>query len=144
PCPAGTYGDVRVEPLERFPAEVDEIWRAAAPGYGNHVIRDAQFLNWRYADTPRTYRRLGAYRDGRLRAVAIVGHTVKQGVSSGGETRIQFVHDHTYIAESGHVPGGGGAGGPRDAEYDRDGEQGPRRGGATRQAPPPHRDGLRL
>jgi len=80
---AGAEGAVRVEPLERFPQEVDEVWRAAAPSYGNHVIRDAQFLNWRYADTPRTYRRFGAYRDGRLRAVAIVGHTVKQGVSSG-------------------------------------------------------------
>jgi len=77
------YGDVRVEGLDRFPPEADEIWRAAAPGYGNHVIRDAQFLNWRYADTPRTYRRFGAYRDSRLRAVAVVGHTVKQGVSSG-------------------------------------------------------------
>ena len=76
-------GDVRVEPLERFPPEVDDVWRAAASSYCNHVIRDAQFLNWRYADTPRTYRRFGAYRDGRLRAVAIVGHTVKQGVSSG-------------------------------------------------------------
>ena len=76
-------GEVRVEPLERFPPEADEVWRAAAPSYGNHVIRDAQFLNWRYADTPRTYRRFGAYSDGRLRAVAIVGHTVKQGVSSG-------------------------------------------------------------
>src|SRR5919201_511998 len=76
-------GDVRVEPLERFPPEADEVWRTAAPGYGNHVVRDAEFLNWRYADTPRTYRRFGAYRGGRLRAVAIVGHTVKQGVSSG-------------------------------------------------------------
>jgi hypothetical protein len=77
------FADVRVEPLDRFPPEVDDIWRAAAPAYGNHVIRDAQFLNWRYADTPRTYRRFGAYSNGRLRAVAIVGHTVKQGVSSG-------------------------------------------------------------
>jgi hypothetical protein len=76
-------GAVRIESLQRFPPEVDEVWRAAAPSYGNHVIRDAQFLNWRYADTPRTYRRFGAFRDGRLRAVAIVGHTVKQGVSSG-------------------------------------------------------------
>jgi GNAT superfamily N-acetyltransferase len=77
------YGDVRVEPLKRFPPETDEVWRAAAAAYGNHVVRDAQFLNWRYADTPRTYRRFGAYRGDRLRAVAIVGHTVKQGVSSG-------------------------------------------------------------
>jgi GNAT superfamily N-acetyltransferase len=77
------YGDVQVEPLDRFPPEADEIWRGAATGYGNHVIRDAQFLNWRYADTPRTYRRFGASQDGRLRAVAVVGHTVKQGISSG-------------------------------------------------------------
>jgi hypothetical protein len=76
-------GEVRIEPLERFPPEVDDVWREAAPAYANHVIRDAKFLNWRYADTPRTYRRFGAYREGRLRAVAIVGHTVKQGVSSG-------------------------------------------------------------
>src|SRR5207244_509911 len=31
------YGDVRVEPLERFPDEVDEVWRVAAASYGNHV-----------------------------------------------------------------------------------------------------------
>src|SRR5919108_712395 len=51
---SSAYDDVRVEPLERFPPEVNEVWRAAVPAYGNHVVRDAQFLNWRYADTPRT------------------------------------------------------------------------------------------
>ena len=77
------YGGVRVEPLERFGPETDELWRRAAPAYGNHLVRDSAFLNWRYVDSPRDYRRFGAFRDGELRGIAIIGHTVKHGVSSG-------------------------------------------------------------
>ena len=78
-----SYGDVRVEPLERFGPEADELWRRSAPAYGNHLVRDAAFLNWRYVATPREYRRFAALRAGDLRGVAVVGHTVKHGVSSG-------------------------------------------------------------
>jgi hypothetical protein len=46
-------------------------------------VRDAEYLNWRYVDSPRDYRCFGAYRDDRLAGVAVVGHTFKHGVSAG-------------------------------------------------------------
>jgi len=84
-----TSGDVRtlhgleVRPLERFGPDMDELGRRAAAGYGSHFSRDAEYFNWRYLDSPRDYRCFGAYRGGELAGVAVVGHTVKHGVSAG-------------------------------------------------------------
>ena len=72
-------GDVR--PLGRFGPDAGELWRSTATA--NQFVRDETFLNWRYVDSPRDYRRFGAYRGEELRGFAVVGHTVKHGVSSG-------------------------------------------------------------
>src|SRR5439155_3869060 len=53
-------GPVRIEPLARFPAEAEQVWRTS--GLDNEFVRDAAFLNWRYVDSPRDYRCFGAYR----------------------------------------------------------------------------------
>jgi GNAT superfamily N-acetyltransferase len=74
------YGGIRIDPLARFPVEVDALWRAQA---GSQFVRDAGFLDWRYADSPRDYRRFGAYRGSSLRGFAVLGHTFKHGVSAG-------------------------------------------------------------
>jgi GNAT superfamily N-acetyltransferase len=80
--PSGwTMFDVR--PLERFGPDFDELGRAAGRVYGNHFVRDAEYFNWRYLDSPRDYRCFGAYVDGRLAGTAVVGHTFKHGVSAG-------------------------------------------------------------
>lgn len=70
-----------VSPLDRFGPDAGELWRSAASA--NQFVRDESFLNWRYVDSPRDYRRFGAYRDEELRGFAIVGHALKHGVSSG-------------------------------------------------------------
>jgi GNAT superfamily N-acetyltransferase len=70
-----------VAPLDRFGPDSGELWRSTATG--NQFVRDESFLNWRYVDSPRDYRRFGAYRGAELRGFAVVGHTVKHGVSSG-------------------------------------------------------------
>ncbi len=67
----------------------------AAAGYGSHFTRDAGYFNWRYLDSPRDYRCFGAYRDGALVGVAVVGHTFKHGVSAG------------FLADLVAAPGGG-------------------------------------
>jgi len=79
-APASRLLDVR--PIVRFGPEMDELGRRAA-GYGHHLVRDAQYFNWRYLDSPRDYRCFGAYRGGKLAGVAVVGHTFKHGVSAG-------------------------------------------------------------
>ena len=46
----------RAEQIQRFEFDAD-----AASGWPNHIVRDAEYLNWRYLDSPRDY---VAYRAG--------------------------------------------------------------------------------
>ena len=82
PRPAG-WAAFDVRPIGRFDSSFDELGRAAARVYGSHFVRDAEYFNWRYLDSPRDYRCFGAYVEGRLAGVAVVGHTFKHGVSAG-------------------------------------------------------------
>ena len=78
-----TVHGLEVRPVERFGEEMDSLGVRAAAGYGSHFSRDAEYLNWRYRDSPRDYRCFGAYRGSELVGVAVVGHTFKHGVSAG-------------------------------------------------------------
>lgn len=80
---ARTIRGLDVRAVERFGPEMDELGRRAASGYGSHFVRDAEYFNWRYLDSPRDYRCFGAHRGGELVGVAVVGHTFKHGVSAG-------------------------------------------------------------
>jgi len=63
--------DVEIAPLEQFGEEVDEF-RGAADEPGRVAVdKTAAYLQWRYVRCPgRTYRRLGAWRGGRLEGYA--------------------------------------------------------------------------
>jgi GNAT superfamily N-acetyltransferase len=74
---------LEVRPVERFGPDMDELGRRAGAAYGHHFVRDAEYFNWRYLESPRDYRCFGVYRSGRLTGVAVVGHTFKHGVSAG-------------------------------------------------------------
>ena len=67
---------VEVRRVERFGAAADAAYRAAAPGLGNHVVRDAAYLNWRFLDSPRGYRAFAS-----PGGFAVVGHKLMRGVS---------------------------------------------------------------
>ena len=57
------------ERIERFDFKAD-----AAAGWPNHIIRDGEYLNWRYLDSPRDY---VAYRAGG--GYAVLGHKRHKG-----------------------------------------------------------------
>jgi GNAT superfamily N-acetyltransferase len=95
PAQTSGWAPFDVRPIGRFGPDFDEVGRAAGRVYGNHFVRDAEYFNWRYLDSPRDYRCFGAYQDGRLAAVAVVGHTSKHGVSAG------FLAD--LVVDPGHV-----------------------------------------
>ncbi len=80
---SSTLRGLEVRPVQRFDLELDELGLRAATGYGSHFVRDAEYFNWRYLDSPRDYRCFGAYRSSELVGVAVVGHTFKHGVSAG-------------------------------------------------------------
>ena len=80
---ASTRRDVEVRPVGRFGPDFDSLGARAGAAYGNHFVRDAEYFNWRYLDSPREYRAFASYRNGELTGAAIAGHTFKHGVSAG-------------------------------------------------------------
>jgi GNAT superfamily N-acetyltransferase len=42
-------------PLQRFTHRHEEAYRAVASAWASHFVRDVGYLNWRYADSPRSY-----------------------------------------------------------------------------------------
>jgi GNAT superfamily N-acetyltransferase len=74
---------VEVRSVERFGPDLDVLGKRAGSGYGNHFVRDSEYFNWRYLDSPRDYRCFSSHRNGQLTGVAVVGHTFKHGVSAG-------------------------------------------------------------
>jgi len=69
---AHVYGGVTVVPLTRFGAVTDAIYRAARSSLPDHVVREADYLNWRYIDSPRGYRAFASIRDGAVNGYAVV------------------------------------------------------------------------
>ena len=67
-----------VRVLSRFGDEQEAAYRTLAPAYGNHLVRDAGYLQWRYLDSPRGY---AAYAspDG----FAVLGHVQRGRLSAG-------------------------------------------------------------
>jgi hypothetical protein len=49
---AGNAGRVRIQEIARFGAEADGLWERLRPDLVVAAVRDARYLNWRYADCP--------------------------------------------------------------------------------------------
>ena len=71
PLPRVSLRRVRKEPVGRFTFAGD-----AAAMWPNHIVRDAEYLNWRYLDSPRDY---VAYESGG--GYAVLGHKRHKGQS---------------------------------------------------------------
>ena len=67
-------GDVEIVDVDRFGADADELFDAAKAASPLTLVKDARYLNWRYADHPeRTYRRYACRErsTGRLRGIGV-------------------------------------------------------------------------
>jgi GNAT acetyltransferase-like protein len=66
-------GGPRVERVTRFTDEVDELWARCASELGTATVRDARYLNWRYAEHPDVpHVLLEARESGALRGLAVL------------------------------------------------------------------------
>lgn len=72
-----------VAELERFDHEADRLWAEVGPGYRVALVRDAEYLNWRYVDNPDHYTLLGLRREGLLVGIVVLTETVRRGVRCG-------------------------------------------------------------
>lgn len=77
-----SHAKVRVSKVERFPMEVDNLFRRLADRFRNMVVRNAEYLNWRYADHPsKEYEILLAHdSNGILCGYCVVGKRRKTGL----------------------------------------------------------------
>jgi GNAT superfamily N-acetyltransferase len=71
------------ETMARFDEEAEDVYRRASTRWGNHIVRSAAYLNWRFVESPRPYRILAERRDGRLEGWAVVTHRRFQGRAVG-------------------------------------------------------------
>jgi hypothetical protein len=62
---------ITVSQTTRFGADMDELWEIASRRYSLALVRDRQYLNWRYADSPTPYLLWVARRDGQTAGYAI-------------------------------------------------------------------------
>lgn len=65
-------------PVERFGARHEEIYRRASVGWPAHLVKSADYLNWRYGASTRAYASFSTDR-----GFAVVGWGVFRGVSAG-------------------------------------------------------------
>lgn len=64
--------DIAIKKVSKFDERIDALWKIASESYGILMVRDRQFLNWRYVANPsHRYTILIGEKDG-----AIVGYTV--------------------------------------------------------------------
>lgn len=88
PLGEGRTGPLRrrrviVDPVERFGEEAAESWRRASALYGDSVVGDPDYLNWRYAEGPHDYRRFAATVDRRPGGYAVVRRKREHGLEAG-------------------------------------------------------------
>jgi GNAT superfamily N-acetyltransferase len=72
------------ETLEQFGPETDAVYAEASRKWGNHVVRHAEYLNWRFAESPRSYRILAARSGRRVTGWAVVGLSDFAGIGRIG------------------------------------------------------------
>ena len=95
---------VQVERITRFDAETDRIWQNARNGYSFLVVRESEFLNWRYADSPTPFQiwvaRRGAEPVGFLVGFAAVdekiGEIVDLFTAAGERTAARALIHHAF------------------------------------------------
>jgi GNAT superfamily N-acetyltransferase len=63
--------------LSRFTGAQERAWSAVQLRWGNCLVRDEAYLNWRYIEAPRDYRAFASQN-----GYGVVGHAVHKGISA--------------------------------------------------------------
>ncbi|MCC2594607.1 hypothetical protein LKO27_14470 [Tessaracoccus sp. OS52] len=72
-----------LEELQTFGKEADELWDSVSGGYPVAIVRNAEYLNWRYIANPGDYTILGLRQNGRLAGILVLAETLRRGVPVG-------------------------------------------------------------
>jgi len=71
-----------IDAVNRFGADMDQLWQHAQQKYTFGLVRDSQYLNWRYVDCPTPYRVWITRRNGVLAGYLVAVTARKQPVAT--------------------------------------------------------------
>jgi GNAT superfamily N-acetyltransferase len=71
-----------IRPVQAIGAEIDRLWQRCS-GYGVALVRDSQYLNWRYVANPDTYHLSAAYLGEDLQGILVTKYTTRRGLKIG-------------------------------------------------------------
>lgn len=74
--------DLDIRSVQSIGADVDQLWQRSS-GYGVALVRDSQYLNWRYIANPDTYDLNAAYRGEDLQGILVTKYTKRRGLKVG-------------------------------------------------------------
>lgn len=72
-----------VRRIAEFGADADRLWAEVGGGYRVALVRDAEYLNWRYVQNPDSYTAYGLHRGDRLIGIVVVTTTIRRGLTVG-------------------------------------------------------------
>jgi hypothetical protein len=75
--------DYEIRTIDRFGDEADELWQRSRKGYRVALVRDSDYMNWRYVDNPDPYKILEFRKKGYLRGILVLKHTIRRSLKVG-------------------------------------------------------------
>ncbi|MBU0755639.1 MAG: GNAT family N-acetyltransferase, partial [Planctomycetes bacterium] len=80
---SSTPPEYAFEEVSSFGPETDALWERSK-GYGLALVRDAQYMNWRYIDNPDSYISIRCnHRSGELAGTLVLKKTIRRGLPVG-------------------------------------------------------------
>lgn len=73
----------RMVEVTRFDSRFDEFWHREAENYPIAVVRDSQYLNWRYIDCPTSYKIFCVEKDGSIKGFVVLRYLRDEDVTRG-------------------------------------------------------------
>lgn len=91
---------ISIEEIKSFPDEINDFWHKVSPGFGNVLVRDQSYLNWRYCDNPDDYRIYLARLEGIVVGYIVSKVTRRRGLMVGDIVDILYPRDKPGVALS--------------------------------------------
>jgi GNAT superfamily N-acetyltransferase len=82
-----------LRPMTTFGEEADRLWKKVADGYRVALVRNADYLNWRYVENPDHYWALGLTYNGGLVGIIVMTMTLRRGI------RVGEIVDYVCVAD---------------------------------------------
>lgn len=87
-----SISEFEISTINRFDDATDELWQQSHQGSRICLVRDSEYMNWRYVENPDHYAIIKFQRNGKLKGLIILKHTIRRGMKAG--EIVDFLYPH--------------------------------------------------